>query len=260
MDQPKRKKHLHKVEKITGMSHAFMLVTEYSILGSSGESEEDSEEKRREIGRKGVRKIAELWELSVSAEKILNRKWVETKLKEVQHIEVEGLMRIKGIYVPEDESDNLGIEILLGEEEGNVGDFKKLQTKLKESLAILSESRRVKNGHIYLDVTEIDYKTFCRAYKAIKLCRSELGMNKRDMKKGAPESIDETRALLAARAEKRGLSRKEIAESLDFKIYDEDNPSGSFPLLHKYIKMGRELADKLDGLEEYLQEITGIKV
>ncbi|OGN92169.1 MAG: hypothetical protein A2Z75_06800 [Chloroflexi bacterium RBG_13_50_10] len=80
------------------------------------------------------------------------------------------------------------------------------------------------------------------------------------MKRGAPESIDERIALLAGRAAQSGLRRKEIAEKMGFKIYDEDNPSGSFPLLHKYIKLGREMADKLDRLEEYLQEVTGIKV
>jgi hypothetical protein len=170
------------------------------------------------------------------------------------------LFEVTAIYVPKDASEELEIEIVLGEEQENVRGFKKHCEKLSKSKAILSDLSKVKRGHIYLDVTEMEYKAFCRAYKSVKLCRRELGMNKRDMRRGAPEYIDERRALLAGRAAQRGLRRKEIAGLLGFKIYDEDNPSGSFPLLHKYIKLGRDLADKLDRLEEYLQEVTGIRV
>jgi len=280
MDKPKRPKNLDKVEKILGMSHAFALISEYSIFGSGeltgGSSELEADKKAEEIRRKGVRKIAELWGLSESAEKVLIRKWVEVERREVEgkgfsYLKLLGLEneevgegeeelgRVIATYVPR-EAEDLKIEILLGEEEDHAHDLKRLRSKLKKTKASVSESREVKKEHIYLDVTELDYKTFCGAYKAIQMCRSELGLNKRDMKRGAPESIDETRALLAAEGERRGLSRKEIAELLDFKIYDEDNPSGSFPLLHKYIKAGKEIADKLDKLEKYLQEITGIVV
>lgn len=266
MEKAKRPEHLHKVEKIPGMSNAFGLVSEYSIFGSQDESGEYSKEKREEIGRQGVRKIAELWELSESAEKILIKKWVETKRQKIKDrksydpMDIRSIFKVTYTYVPRDPSEDSEIEILLGNEEENVRDFKKIKKKLSKRKTILSDSSKVKKGNIYLDVTEIDFKTFRRAYKDIKLCRSELGMNKRDMKRGAPESIDERIALLAGRAAQSGLRRKEIAEKMGFKIYDEDNPSGSFPLLHKYIKLGREMADKLDRLEEYLQEVTGIKV
>jgi hypothetical protein len=270
MEKTKKPKHLHKVEKILGMSHAFGLINEYSIFGSGGltgeSSELEADKKAEEIRRKGVRKIAELWGLSESAEKVLIRKWVELERREVRDeepTEIEGffpgLCELVAIYEPKDRSDDLEIEILLGEKGENTPDFEKLQAELSKRKAILADLRQVKKGHIYLDVTEVDYKTFRKAYKAIELCRGQLGMNKRDMKRGAPESMDETRALLAAEAARRGMRREEIAEILEFNIYPAE-VSNTFPLLHKYIKAGRKIADKLDKLEKYLQEITGIVV
>jgi hypothetical protein len=266
MEKENRPKHLHKVEKIPGMSNAFGLVNEYSIFGSGGDPREYGEEKAKEIRRKGVRKIAELWKLSESEEKILIKKWVETKRQKIKDrksyepMDIRSIFKVRYSYVPRDPSEDSEIEILLGDEEENVRGFNKIKKKLSKRKAILSDSSKVKKGNIYLDVTEIDFKTFRRVYKDIKLCRSELGMNKRDTKRGAPESIDERIALLAAEANRAGMSRKEIAKRMGFKIYKKDNPSGSFPLLHKYIKMGREMAKKLDKLEKYLQEMTGIKV
>jgi len=274
MEKEERPKHLHKVEKITGMGPAFMLVSEYSIVGSdilssNEESREDAEEKRKEIGRKGVRKIVELWELSESAGRVLLKKWVEIKpmaLTEQEYWELLSEMdaaplgRFGGDRKDNSENEeNSSVQIMLAEEESNIKVLKKLGEELVQKGGELLALDMAKKGHIYLDVTEIDYKGFCKAYRAIKLCRSELGMTTRDMRRGAPESIDETRALLAAEAERSGLRRKEIAKRLDFKVYTGDNPSGSFPLLHKYIKVGRKIADKLDKLEAYLQEITGIK-
>jgi hypothetical protein len=279
MDKPKRPKNLDKVEKIPGMGHAFALINEYSIFGSGrlmGESNElETDKKAEEVRRKGVRKIAELWGLSESSENVLIRKWVEVEAREVEgkgftYLKLLGLEneeagegeeelgRVIAIYVPR-ETEDLKIEILLGEEEDCAHDLKQLRSKLKKTKASLSDSREVKKGHIYLDVTEIDYKTLCSAYKGIQMCRSALGVNKRDMKRGAPPSIDTTRALLAAEAARRGLRREEIAEYLGFNIYPAE-VSNTFPLLHKYIKVGREIADKLDKLEKYLQEITGIVV
>jgi len=279
MDKPKRSKNPDKVEEIPGMGNAFALISEYSIFGSGrlteGSDEIEAERKAEEIRRKGVRKIAELWELSESAEKVLIRKWVEVERREVEgkgfsYLKLLGLEneevgegeeelgRVIATYVPR-EAEDLKIKILLGEEEDHAHDLKRLRSKLKKTKASLSDSREVKKGHIYLDVTEIDYKTFCGAYKAIQMCRSELGLNKRDMKKGAPQSIDTTRALLAAEAARRGLRREEIAKILEFNIYPAE-VSNTFPLLHKYIKVGKEVADKLDKLEKSLQEITGIVI
>lgn len=271
MEKPKIPEGLHKAKRIPGMVHAFGLVSEYSIIGSSGErGSEAFEEKRKEIGRKGVRKIAELWELSESAERVLLKEWVESRPKKLREREYWEMLlgesgagsRLsesgQGVGVEKKESSN--VEIMVAEEEGNIKRLRQIKKKLAKKGAALLPLNKIKERHIYLDVTEIDYKGLRGSYGAIRLLRNKLGLARRDMKRGAPESIDETRALLAAEAERRGLRRKEIAESLDFKVYYEDNPSGSFPLLHKYIKIGRAVADKLDKLERYLQEITGIKV
>ncbi len=116
----------------------------------------------------------------------------------------------------------------------------------------------IADGLHYLDVTFIDYKTLRDTYKTIYKCRELLGIDTSDVRKGAPESIDNLRALFCARGEERGMSRKEMAEMLDFKIYYGDNPSGSYPLLQKYLKVGRWILYRLNKLEEYIHEITGI--
>ena len=64
---------------------------------------------------------------------------------------------------------------------------------------------------------------------------------------------------MCARGEERGISRKEMAKLLDFQIYSGDNPSGSYPLLQKYLKVGRWIVHRLNKLEEYIHELTGFE-
>lgn len=254
-----------KLRRLPGMSQAFMMVFTYTRWFSSvNKVEQDSDKKSKEIEYKAVRKIAELWELSEAAEELLIKKWVERKPRKAKVIDLRKKTRggIEGLFrgiERVDKSYEIGVEILLGEEEG-IKEIQKACAKLNDVNVTIQPLKTFKDKHIYLDVSEIDYKTYTKAYRAVLMCRDKLGISaKRDMKRGAPESIDGTRALLVAYGEGRGISRKKLAEIMDFKIYREDNPSGSFPLLHKYLKAGREIADKLDKLEEYLQSITGLR-
>lgn len=153
--------------------------------------------------------------------------------------------------------DELGYEIFFaGEIPSEISDINKI---LAEHDARLIDEKQFMEGHIYLDVTGLSYKDLKDAYKGIVECRKKLGIEFKDIRRGAPESIDYTRALLAARAEERGLSRKEIAKILDFKIYTDDIPSGTFPLFQKYLKIGRCIMERLNKLEDYIYEVTGIE-
>ena len=51
---------------------------------------------------------------------------------------------------------------------------------------------------------------------------------------------------------------KKLAEIMGFKIYRQDIPSGTYPLFQKYLKVGRWILNRLNKLEEYIQEVTGI--
>lgn len=265
VEEPKRPEHLHRVEKILGMGDAYVLIWKYSIFAVGGPGKY-TDEKAEEVRRKGVEKIAELWDLSESAKRVLIRKWVEVKRQEVRDgesglpVELQGLFRPIAAYVPRDESEDIETELLLGDKEENIPNFNKLQAELARKKVVLSVSRKVKKGHFYLDVTELDRKAFRKAYGAVLLSRNLLGMVKRDMKRGAPKFIDERRALIAGEAARRGVSRETIAKALDFKVYRRSNPFGSSPLEYKYIKAGQEIGDKLDKLERYLNKITGMKV
>jgi hypothetical protein len=283
MGNPKRPQRLDKVEKMPGMYHALKLISVYSFFASGRDPSEYSGDKGKEIRRKGVGKIAELWELSEAAEKVLVREWVEAEAKPLvveeldddfvalfeEEAEEVGLRTSSGRDARGDEDsgrdarddeNNLNVKIVVAEEGRNIEGWQQIREELDKKGAALLPLNMVENRHIYLDVTDVEYTKLRRAYKAIRLLRSRLGINKRDMKTGAPESINEDAALLAAFADRHGVRRKKIAEFLRFKIYCGDNPSGSYPLAQKYIKRGRELIDQMGKLEAYLQELTGIKV
>ena len=147
---------------------------------------------------------------------------------------------------------------MLAEKDGNIPELNDINKKLEDMETILITPEEMRADHIYLDVTFIDYKTLQNTYRAIKRCRQLLGIDISEVKTGAPESMDNLRALMCARLEERGYSRKEIAESLDFKIYKQDIPSGTYPLLHKYLRVGRKILKKLNKLEAYIHELTGI--
>lgn len=252
-----------KLCRIPGMTQAFMIVDDYSgWFRHVNKVEQDSDEKLKEIERMAIRKIAELWGLSEAAAEVLINRRVEIKPK-IKEIEL-GKKRRGGIglldYVERvDKSYELGAKILLGEKK-DVNKVQKACLKLKEISVKILPLEISKEKHIYLDVTEIDYKTYAKAYKAVLICRAQLGIEKkRDLRRGAPESVDGTRAFTAALIEERGFKRKEIAETMDFKIYREDNPSGSYPLLQKYLKVGRQINEMLEKLEAYMQNITKLK-
>jgi len=276
---------LRKIERIPGMSHALRMISEYSLFGSGWDAREYSGEKGKEIRRKGIRKIAEVWELSESAQRVLVREWVEAKAKPLiveededgkyiffkEEAEQLGVIESSGREARGDEdygggdekdgADDLNVEIVVVDEEGGkIEGRQQICQELRKEGAEIVPLSMVEEGHIYLDVTDIGYNKFCSGYKAIRLLRHRLGIDKRDMKRGALEAINDSRALVAADADRHGVRRKDIAEFLCFKTYCEDNPSGSYPLVHKYVKRGREIADKLDKLEKYLKEITGRKV
>ena len=173
----------------------------------------------------GIRKIAELWELSESAEKVLAKEWVENRVigqiygLTLSEEERERLELFRSSRKAErDNKDNFNVEVMVAEEEGKIPELQQIREKLKEKGAGLLPLTMAKNRHIYLDVTEIEYKTFCSAYSAIRLLRDRLGIENRAIKRGAPESIDEFRAVLAVKLELLGLTRREIAEALRFKI------------------------------------------
>jgi hypothetical protein len=45
---------------------------------------------------------------------------------------------------------------------------------------------------------------------------------------------------------------------MKFKIYRQDIRSGTYPLVHKYIKVGTIILHRLNDLEAYIKELTGI--
>lgn len=112
------------------------------------------------------------------------------------------------------------------------------------------------DGHIYLDVTDVSYRSLTSAYKAVLLCRQLLGLQKQDLREGARPAIDAQRALQCAHLLKMGASPKEAARQLGFRVYTGSNPSGCYPLFRKYAEHGHEIEQKLDLLEAFLDGCT----
>ena len=84
--------------------------------------------------------------------------------------------------------------------------------------------------------------------------RKSLGVQKEDLREGAPETFDTTKALKCTELADSGKSNKTIARELNFSIYTRDNPSGNYPLFRKYLKKGLEIREKLSALENFLDD------
>ena len=183
-------------------------------------------------------KIAELWDLSEAAGRYLSvlLYWRQYS------------------FVPTDVdfSPTLLVNI---EDEQKSNTLKEHYQELIAKGVIIASTEQIMKGHIYLDVTELPYQSLRSAYKAIGLCRKYIGVVKKDIQAGAPSKIDIQKALDAVYLKNTHKSSKSIAEQLGFKIYSSDNPSGSYPLLHKYYKLGRELEERLVKLERFLSTV-----
>jgi hypothetical protein len=124
-------------------------------------------------------------------------------------------------------------------------------TEFLRRYAVLVSPEGMKDGHIYLDVTYLPYRTLPFAYRALLHCREKLGIEKEDLREGALPSTDGEMALKCVELE-RTKGAKEAARELGFRIYTSDNPSGSYPLFRKYCKTGHLMERRLAILDEFL--------
>jgi len=120
--------------------------------------------------------------------------------------------------------------------------------------AVVTSPGGMKDGHVYLDVTYLPYRALPLAYGALLYCREQLGIEKKDLREGAPPSMDGEIALKCAELE-REKGAKEALRELGFRIYRNDNPSGSYPLFRKYLNEGRRIERLLGVLDEFLYSL-----
>jgi len=254
-----KRTYLERSKAIPGFMQAYRITMKAAVMASKKENGETDEEKFYDLKLKIVNKVAELWELSPIMEQYLIQRWVEDKVKLKDGVELGDNYFLWGELFSDPRKTtghDLEVEILFTGKE--VSELTDINQRLEDLEAKVITEKQIRKEHIYLDVTGLSYKDLRNAYQAITRCRKMLGVELKDVRRGAPESMDFTRALIAAHAEEVGLSRKEIAEIMDFRIYTEDVPSGTYPLLQKYIKVGREISRRLKKLEEYVHEVTGI--
>ena len=255
----KKRTFLDRSKAIPGLTQAFRLTMIAATIASDKEDGGRDEEKFYDLKLKITRKVAELWEMSPMMEQYLIQRWVEGKAKLKGKLEEEdNYFRWGGVFSDRQKTTghDLELEILFkGKEASELSD---INHRLEDFEARVITEKQIRKEHVYLDVTGLSYKDLRDAYQVITKCRKMLGIELRDVRRGAPESMNFTRALIAARGEEAGLSRKELAEIMEFKIYRQDIPSGTYPLLQKYLKVGREILRKLNKLEEYINELTGI--
>jgi hypothetical protein len=131
-----------------------------------------------------------------------------------------------------------------------------LGSKLLGRNVYLDLADGIKANHIYLDATDLSYSELRAAYQAISFCRRQLGMDKQDLREGAPSTINIEKAIQAAHLVAKGVPRKKAARECGFKIYTSDNPSGSYPLFRKYERLGVEIEQKLASLDAFLREVA----
>lgn len=188
-------------------------------------------------------KIAELWNLSETA---------GGRLTEVIYW---GQYILFGEKIPYGEDDYFRSLVIVA----NMKDpkaIRKLSREEYESIpkntTIVSRKGMLPN-HIYLDVTYLPYDSLHMAYRSAIFCRQWLGLQKKDLREGAPETFNAAKAIRCAELADAGKSGKEIARELGFQIYTEDIRSGTYPLFRKYLKKGRELRVRLTALEDFLE-------
>ena len=188
-------------------------------------------------------KIAELWNLSETA---------GGRLTEVIYW---GQYILFGEKIPYGEDDYFRSLVIVA----NMKDpkaIRKLSREEYESIpkntTIVSRKGMLPN-HIYLDVTYLPYDSLHMAYRSAIFCRQWLGLQKKDLREGAPETFNAAKAIRCAELADAGKSGKEIARELGFQIYTVDIRSGTYPLFRKYLKKGRELRVRLTALEDFLE-------
>jgi hypothetical protein len=133
--------------------------------------------------------------------------------------------------------------------------FQECEQELVNLNTWVTSSENIKPNHIYLDMTYLPHSALQNAYKSVVLCRKCLGISPSDLREGAPEAIDTKKALESAELKSQGKNSKEIARELGFRIYTTDNPSGNYPLFRKYLKRGKEILQRLDDLEGFLDDV-----
>jgi len=254
-----KRTYLERSKAIPGHMQAYRITMKAAIMASKKENGETDEEKFYDLKLKIVKKVAELWELSPVMEQYLIQRWVEEKAKLKAGVELEDNYFLwGGLFSDRQKTTGHDLELEMLFTGKQVSELYDINSKLEAFEARVMAENEVRKEHLYLDVTGLSYKDLRNAYKAVGECREMLGIELKEVRRGAPESMDFTRALIAARLEERGLSRKEIAEIMEFKIYTQDIPSGTYPLFQKYLKVGREMLRRLNKLEEYINELTGI--
>jgi len=183
-------------------------------------------------------KIAELWELSEAAGRYLSSViyWRRYSL-EPTRIDYSPLVVVS--------MEHRKISAVL---ESHV-------EELREKGAVIACSGRLQKNHVYLDITDLQSVSLRRACGAVSICRRYLGIKRKDLQPGGTGTINAERALEAFYLRKMGKPSKKIASELGFKVYTQDNPSGSYPLLRKYLKLGSKINEKLLNLDKHLTSV-----
>jgi hypothetical protein len=262
LDEKNNKQNKNDIDKllaIPGIKEAIKTVKRYAVKGAREDAwvrhflhrlpDEDaanfvvddsmvdydlSDELLESLAQEAGPKIAELWNLSERA---------GDKLAEIIYWGEDFLQRITPVGK---HSYLFPFDLVINMKES------KIVNDLNCRGATVNSRKGMLPNHIYLDVTYLTYDALHIAYKSIISLRKSLGMQKEDLREGAPETFDTTKALKCAELADAVKSNKAIARELNFSVYTRDNPSGNYPLFRKYLKKGRGIREKLCALENFL--------
>lgn len=184
-------------------------------------------------------KIADLWGLSESAGKLISL---------IIYAGTDWETKPEHFYAP------LVMLVSTKDVESNE-DFTRRYREVEKQGFIVGASDRIPKGRIFLDVTEITNQRLRSIYKAIKLCRQIHNIKHEDLRTGAPKSLDINKALEADFLKRMGKSHKRIARQLGFKTYRNAYLKVTAPHLYRYLKLGKEIDERLGTLENYLKSL-----
>jgi hypothetical protein len=184
-------------------------------------------------------KIADLWELSESAGKLISLAIYDERDWEAE---------VEDVYARP-------VLLVSTKDVENNRNFTRCYREIEKQGFIVGASDHIPKGRIFLDVTEITSQRLRFIYKAVKHCRQVLNIKQKDIRAGSPKFLDGEKALEADLLKKQGKSHIEIAKKLGFKIYRNDYDQDAAPQLYKYKKLGKALGERLNTLEKYLKSL-----
>ncbi len=110
------------------------------------------------------------------------------------------------------------------------------------------------SGDLYLDVTDLTSKDLRASFPSNKKVRMERGLQRPASGRGPGATLDEEKAVQAARKAQSGAPIRQIAAEFGWTWYQDPAPSGQSPTTRAYIHKGNEIIHLVNRFDEAMAQ------